>query len=285
MPTHTLRADDSVDLQLHTIYSDGHWRPEELFNYLHGEGFSAVSITDHDTLDHVEELRALGQAHGVLVIPGMEVTTTWRGLSAHLLCYAPRFAGDALAILVKRTEDEQLANTQAVYAELRRRGHLFQHEAGVLAKQGGKVRRPSDNARLLEAHNYAESHEEALAMIRDAGYRQILAPLEDAFTAAHASGALTVLGHPGRSGGEISCFDPPILEELLQVVPLDGIEVWYPLHSEEQVAAYAEFAHKHSLLTSAGSDSHGPKQRLPIKYPASYCAQLLERVGMTVEPA
>lgn len=283
MPTRTLRSDDSLDLQLHTIYSDGQWRPDQLFSYLRDEGFRAVSITDHDTLEHVEELVTLGGAYGLLVIPGIEVTTTWRGLSAHLLCYAPHFVGDALAALIKRTEREQLANTHAVYDELCHRDYAFPRQADVLREQGGQIRRPIDNAQLLESHGYAETQDEALAMIRDAGYQQILAPLEEAIASAHASGAITMLGHPGRSGGEISRFDPPQLTELIQAVPLDGIEVWYPLHTEEQVAAYGAFAHEHSLLTSAGSDSHGPQQRLPIKYPASHYAQLLERVGVAVE--
>jgi len=283
LPIRTLWTDDAVDLQLHTIYSDGQWQPEQLFSYLRDEGFRAVSITDHDTLEHVEELVTLGGAYGLLVIPGIEVTTTWRGLSAHLLCYAPRFVGDALDALVKRTEREQLANTHAVYDEFCRRGYAFPQQADVLREQGGQIRRPIDNARLLESHGYAETQDEALAMIRDVGYRQILAPLEEAVAVAHTSGAITMLGHPGRSGGEISRFNPPQLEELIQAVPLDGIEVWYPLHTEEQVAAYVAFAHEHSLLTSAGSDSHGPQQRLPIKYPASHCAQLLERVGVEVE--
>jgi predicted metal-dependent phosphoesterase TrpH len=282
LPTRTLRADDPIDLQLHTIYSDGHWQPEQLFSYLHGEGFRAVSITDHDTLDHVAKLGALGAAQGLIVIPGIEVTTAWRGLSAHLLCYAPRFEGKALAVLVRRTEREQLANTQVVYDELRQRGYTFQRQSDVLRQQGGRVRRPVDNAWLLEAHGYVETRAEGLAMIRDAGYRQILAPLEEAIASAHASGAVAVLAHPGRGGGEISRFDPPLLEELIQAVPLDGIEVWYPLHTEVQVAAYAAFAHEHHLLTSAGSDSHGPEQRPPVKYPAAQCAGLLERVGVTV---
>ncbi len=285
MPTHHLRADDPVDLQLHTVYSDGQWQPDALFEYLRCEGFHAVSITDHDTLDHIEELVALGAAHGVIVIPGVEVTTTWRGLSAHLLCYARRFAGDALTALVRQTEREQLANTQAVYDELRHRGYTFDRQADALREQGGTVRRPSDNARLLHAHGYVGKDDEALAMIRDAGYRQILAPLEDVVVAAHASGALAVLGHPGRGGGEISRFDPPLLEELIQAVPLDGIEVWYPLHTEEQVAAYLAFANEHHLLASAGSDSHGPRQRLPVKYPAAYCAPLLWRLGVDVSPS
>jgi hypothetical protein len=270
-------------MQLHTIYSDGQWQPRQLFDYLRREGFRAVSITDHDTLDHVDELGTLGAEYGLIVIPGVEVTTTWRGLSAHLLCYAPSFIGDALATLVKRTEREQSANTQAVYDELRCRGYDFPRQEDVLREQGGRVKRPIDNARLLEAHGYVQTRDEALAMSRDAGYRQFLAPLEDAIAAAHASGAVSVLAHPGRGGGEISRFDPPLLAELIRAVPLDGIEVWYPLHSEEQMQAYAACARDHHLLTSAGSDSHGPQKRLPVKYPAAHCRELLERIDLTAE--
>src|SRR5579885_1974405 len=86
LPTPTLRDDDPIDLQIHTVYSDGQWQPDQLFDYLRAEGFRAVSITDQDTLEHVEELVALGAEHKIIVIPGVEVTTSWRGLSAHLLC-------------------------------------------------------------------------------------------------------------------------------------------------------------------------------------------------------
>lgn len=282
LPTRALRADDPIDLQLHTSYSDGQWQPGQLLSYLRREGFRAVSITDHDTLDHVEELQALGAEHGVIVIPGVEVTAAWRGLSAHLLCYARRFAGDALAALVKQTEREQLANTQAVYDELHRRGYAFDRQGDVLREQGGRVRRPGDNAQLLRTHGYAETDDEALALIRDAGYRQIVAPLEAAVEATHASSAMAILAHPGRGGGEIQRYDVPLLTELIRDVQLDGLEVWYPLHSDEQVFSYLAFTHVHDLFRSAGSDSHGPEQRLPVKYPAGNCAPLLARVGVAV---
>jgi len=152
----------------------------------------------------------------------------------------------------------------------------------VLAEQGGAVLRPVDNARLLLAHGDAADLAEALTMIRDAGYRQALAPLDRAVVAAHASGAVAVLAHPGRGGGEIYRFDPPLIDEMLADVPLDGIEVYYPTHTNEQTAAYAALAWRRGLLVGAGSDSHGPQQRLPIAYPARSTAALLARCGVEV---
>jgi 3',5'-nucleoside bisphosphate phosphatase len=271
-----IAADDRIDLQIHTIYSDGQWQPMSLFEYLAQAQFRVISITDHDSMEHIGELQALGAAHGVYVIPGVEMSTNWRGMSAHLLCYAAAFTGDALGRLARGIEADQLANTRAVYDELRRRGYHFPPEDGLPT-------RPIDNARLLQKHDYAATLDDALRMIADAGYRSITAPLAEVVAVAHASGALAVLAHPGRGGGEIHQYDLTVLDALLADIPLDGIEVRYPTYSDEQVAAYSAFAHERSLLVSAGSDSHGPKQRLPVAYPASTCTELLALCGVIVQ--
>lgn len=283
----TLRVagDAAVDLHLHTTYSDGHWSPSALFTQLTQSGLAIVAVTDHDQVAHIPETQWLGAQHGVAVLPATEVTTAWRGRSAHVLCYAPYgigFTGDALARLVAQTEAAQLANTEAVYTTLVDRGYKFPQRADVLSAQGGRLRRPSDNMQLLLAHGYAESLARALDMITAAGYRSITAPIADAVHAAHTSGALAIIAHPGRGDGEIHRYDPPELAALLDEVALDGVEVYYPTHSPEQIAAYEALTTERNLLRSAGSDSHGPRQRLPIGYPAAHIAPLLTRLGVTV---
>ncbi len=276
---------DAVDLQLHTVYSDGEWRPDELLDYLAAHQFRVVAITDHDTLDHTDALVALGDERGITVIPAVEVTTRWGEHWADLLCYAPvssGFTGHALRDLVARTRRLQIENTQAVHQELLRRGYAFPRQAEVLATHAGELQRPSDNADLLLRHGYAGSFSEALDIIRDAGFHSIYAPLEEAVAAAHASVAVAILAHPGRQEVEISRFDPPLLAELLHAILLDGIEVLYPTHTPEQVAAYTAFVEDRSLLRSAGSDSHGPGHRLPIPYPAASCRELLVRLGIRI---
>ena len=49
-----------------------------------------------------------------------------------------------------------------------------------------------------------------------------------------------------------------------------------------QAAIYREYAERHQLLTSAGSDSHGPGKP-PIKYRAELSHGLLERVGIQMD--
>ncbi|HEY7848618.1 MAG TPA: hypothetical protein VIC27_01075, partial [Ktedonobacterales bacterium] len=49
----------AVDLHLHTRYSDGAWRPADLFGALAQQGFRLVSVVDHDQFDHLPEVMAL----------------------------------------------------------------------------------------------------------------------------------------------------------------------------------------------------------------------------------
>jgi 3',5'-nucleoside bisphosphate phosphatase len=67
---------------------------------------------------------------------------------------------------------------------------------------------------------------------------------------------------------------------MLAEMPLDGLETRYPTHSEWDTTAYEALARDYGLLTSAGSDSHGPGGRLPIAYPARACGALLARCGV-----
>jgi 3',5'-nucleoside bisphosphate phosphatase len=280
--TVTLHPNDAVDLQLHTIYSDGTWQPEELMRYLAAAGFRVAAVTDHDTLDHTAELVELGERQGVHIIPAVEMSTEWEGRLADLLCFAGAFTSDALADIARRTERLQLENTRAVYRELLRRGYAFPRQRTILARQGGEVVRPVDNAMLLVGHDHAPTVAEALALIGDAGYRSVRADLAETVAAAHTSGALAVLAHPGRGEPPFTCYDADLLDALTATIPLDGIEVRYPLHTAAQMADFDAFAGRRGWLRSAGSDSHGPGQRLPIAYPADVARELLERCGVRV---
>jgi predicted metal-dependent phosphoesterase TrpH len=43
---------------------------------------------------------------------------------------------------------------------------------------------------------------------------------------------------------------------------LDGVEVFYPSHSCDQVALLAEHCERHGLLQTGSADFHGPEHRI-----------------------
>ena len=73
------------------------------------------------------------------------------------------------------------------------------------------------------------------------------------------------------------------LDDLLaEAAGLDGLEVYYPTHSPQQVAFYRRQAEAHGLLITAGGDSHGPKDPLRPR-PAADCAAFLARMGVDLD--
>jgi len=74
-----------------------------------------------------------------------------------------------------------------------------------------------------------------------------------------------------------------LLDQLRSEVPIDGLEVYHPDHSPQQVEMYLNYVQTHQLLQSTGSDSHGHAKQMPIKYRAEISRRLLERVEIHVK--
>jgi predicted metal-dependent phosphoesterase TrpH len=267
---------------MHTNYSDGKWPAQQLIDYLVAEGYDLVSVTDHDRVDMVASIQDLAAEKNLPVLSGVEMSTQWNGNMGHVLCYGFDSEPDYLSAVTEKVVRKQLENTHEVHDELLRRGYAFPREEQVLVENGGKLRRPSDNGRLLREHGYAADWQTALRMIREAGFRTIMADMTETVDAAHRSGAVCLIAHPGRREQAFTFYDPALLDQVRAEIPLDGIEVYHPYHSREIVDAYLEYVNKHNLLLSTGSDSHCIPGRMPIKYRAETSRQLLERVGIEV---
>jgi predicted metal-dependent phosphoesterase TrpH len=110
-----------------------------------------------------------------------------------------------------------------------------------------------------------------------------MADMAQTVEAAHRSGAVCLIAHPGRREQNFTFYDADLLDQLRAEIPIDGIEVYHPYHSPEIVKAYLEYVQKHHLLLSTGSDSHSIPGRMPIKHRAEISQRLLERVGVQVK--
>jgi 3',5'-nucleoside bisphosphate phosphatase len=280
-----LSPDASIDLQLHTTYSDGRWSAEQLFDHLAAEGFDLVAVTDHDRVDTVASVQQLGEQKGVSVLTAVEISAQWRGKMADVLCFGFDPEEGALRVVADHIRQRAAENAQEVYDELERRGYRFPRRDEILAARQGKLRVAHDCAKLLMEHDYVKDWPEAYKIIRDAGYREMKAGLAETVEAVHSGGGIALIAHPGRGKLEplmFTDYTPQWLDELRAEIPLDGIEVYHPTHTPELIATYQSYVEQHNLLFSAGSDSHGPPGRMPIKHRADLCRPLLERVGIEV---
>jgi len=268
---------------MHTTYSDGHWPAEQLLDYLANEGFNLIAVTDHDRVDMVASIQALGAQRNLPVLAGVEMSTDWHGKMGDLLCYGFDPLHNDLQPLTARVVYLQLENTNAVYEKLLQQGYAFPRKDELLAKNAGQLVRPGDIIALLRAHNYASDFRAALKIITEAGYCSIKVNMAEAVEAAHSSGGVCLIAHPGRRESNFTFYSPELLDEVRSEIPLDGIEVYHPMHTPELVETYLAYARQHKLLQSTGSDSHSLPTRMPIKYRAEISRALLERVGIKVQ--
>ncbi len=95
-----------IDLHTHTTprSDDSYLKPDELIAQAKRIGLDAICLTEHDRFWDDEKITELGQRHGLLVLPGVEITTE----EAHLLVFGLNkyVFGMHRASSVKRLVDE-----------------------------------------------------------------------------------------------------------------------------------------------------------------------------------
>lgn len=275
-----LTSNAAVDLQLHTLYSDGTWIPEQLLDYLVGEQFGLVAITDHDRVDTVAALQQLALEKQLPVLVAAEMSASWRDGMTDVLCFGFDASPNALGDVAQDILQRQQENTREVYENLLRKGYTFPQHPNALSAilEKPSSQQPSELVKLLKS----TGEQAAGKIVGEAGCNYATNDIAAIVEAAHRSGAVCLVAHPGREDGFIT-YDIELLDKLRQEAPIDGLEVYYPLHTPEQTAMFLDYAQRHHLLISSGSDSHG-SNKSPIKYPAELSRTLLERLGIRIVP-
>jgi 3',5'-nucleoside bisphosphate phosphatase len=273
-----LSADAAVDLQLHTTYSDGTWLPEQLMDHLVSEGFGLAAITDHDRVDTVAALQKLALEKRLPVLVATEMSALWQDGVTDVLCFGFDASPNALSDLAQEVLQRQQENTREVYEYLLRRGYTFPQQPDALATILEKPSSQQPHALVTLLKSIGE--ESAGKILGEAGCTFVTNDVAAIVEVCHQSGGVCLIAHPGREDGFVT-YNVELLDKLRQEAPIDGLEVYYPAHTAEQTAMFLDYAQRHNLLISSGSDSHG-MNKLPIKYPAELSRTLLERVGIQI---
>lgn len=248
---------DLIDLHTHTTASDGTDSPTELVHKAHAAGLVAVAITDHDTIDGLEEARRAGQECGIRIIDGCELSVRTRYGEVHILgLWLPR---DSSALQERLIELRRLRGERNVLIveKLRSLGCDI-HMDEVLAEGKGSVGRPHI-ARVMVRKgfvpNECEAFEQYLARGCKAWFpKEVLEP-EVAVRLLADLGATVSLAHPFLQGYPVSW-----LEDFVQkLIPygLDTLEAWHSEHSPAQTRLCVDWAKKYGIGLSGGSDYHG----------------------------
>ena len=242
-----------ADLHTHTHHSDGQLAPADLVAKARQHGVQALAITDHDTVDGLEEGLAAGRAHGIEVIAGVELSVTVGDEEIHLLGYFFDPQHEGLQRHLRRFRQHRHRRAEKMVERLGAMDVPLTFEAVLDEAQGGAIGRPHVAAALVRAGHVA-SHQEAFERyIKDGAPAWVAKPrfpAEAALALLHEAGGLGVIAHPGHWTSDA------VLMALVRA-GLDGVEVVHPAHDDTLRRYYRQQARDFGLIETGGSDYHG----------------------------
>jgi predicted metal-dependent phosphoesterase TrpH len=268
-----------IDLHVHSDRSDGVHPPSKLVEMAAERRLTAISLTDHDTLDGVEECISAAEQKGIEAISGVELSAEVDGRDFHVLGYGINPSDEKLQSMLRKFRDTRLRRGYKILEKLNALGISMDAEQVIAGSPDGALGRPHIAKALFEngfVKTYQEAFDRFLADGGPAYVKKYKLDPQQAVEHIHAAGGLAFIAHPGTFIRNVS--------ELVELIALkfDGIEVAHPNHSDSQRAEYEGIASKHDLLTSGGSDYHGfTGKNTPLgvpEVPYSYFERIKERL-------
>ena len=266
------------DLQSHSLHSDGDLAAAQVVENAAAAGVRLLALSDHDTVDGVDEALAAGALHGVRVVPATEISAVDGAYEdLHVLGYGIDHRSSLLneRLLEARADRERRADAMA--ARLRELGFEVDPAPIAARKAAGKpvgrphlaaavLSHPANAARLSEeGHADASSFIPAYLIQGMPGYVARTHPtVQEAIGWIHDAAGVAVWAHP--------FWDIAEGDEVLAALDryrdagLDGVEVFYTAHDREQTVLLADRCEELGMLRNGSADYHGPKHRLFSKF-------------------
>ncbi|MDO8686157.1 MAG: PHP domain-containing protein [Clostridiales bacterium] len=246
-----------IDLHMHTTASDGSLSPRQLVQEAKNAGLSIISVTDHDTIDGINEALEAGEELGVTVIPGIEISTEFKP-EMHILGYFRRENCSRIEDVAARLVEYRNERNPKIILKLNELGLDISMDEVKRASGGEIVGRPHF-AMVLKEKGYAASLKEAFEVFlgtRGLAYfkKEKLTPEEGIMEIKKADG-VAILAHPGLLGIGRESMDE-FVGHLVEW-GLGGIEVYYPEHDEELTQYLERLAVRLGIIATGGSDFHG----------------------------
>lgn len=112
----------NVDLHCHSTASDGALAPAVLVARAYEHGVRVLALTDHDTLEGLDEARSAATALGMQLVNGVELSCTWGGATIHVLGYGFDVNAPALVQAIAQLRDGRWLRSEEISRKLALKG-------------------------------------------------------------------------------------------------------------------------------------------------------------------
>lgn len=244
------------DLHTHTVWSDGDLSAKALVASAASVGVRVLALTDHDTVSGLAEAVDAALVHGIVLVAGVEISTSWQGLGVHVVGLDIDPSYEPLRNGLYRLQETRRARAAAIVEGLAQAGLGDARE--VLVRDGVVSRTHIADWLVDQGHarNRAVAFKRFLAH-GGAGYVGVAwAEMAEVVGWIRGAGGCAVLAHPTRyrlSSGRLQQLVRGFAEaggSALEVVTA-GLDAG-------EIARLARLAEHYRLRASVGSDYHKP---------------------------
>jgi predicted metal-dependent phosphoesterase TrpH len=258
-------AAPTFDLQSHSTCSDGALPPAGVVAAAAAAGVELLALSDHDTVDGVDEALEAAAAHGLGVVRAAELSAIdGEREDLHVLGYGLDHRSDDLRGALERFRADRGARAHRMADALRDAGLELEfpdrgdRPVGRPHLARAAFEHPANRMRLREEGivNFSQLLEAYLVPGASAYRRRTIPSVTEAVDTIHAAGGVAVWAHP--------FWDVDAGEEVLALIDrfaaegLDGVEAFYVTHTAAQTRLVAEHCAERGLLTTGSADFHGP---------------------------
>ena len=264
----------TFDLQSHSIHSDGALAAAEVVRLAAADGVELFALSDHDTVDGLDEAFAEAERHPDLrLVAAVEISSVQdEHEDLHVLGYGVDHTDAALLERLAAFRADRDGRAGRMADALRELGWEIDESTLDARRAAGK---PIGRPHLAQA---VFGHPANAARIADEGLEDFSALLvaylipgapafrrrtfpgvQEAIDTIHAAGGLAIWAHP--------FWDLDHDDEVLATIDrfaawgLDGVEAFYVTHTEHQTLLVADHCAARGLITTGSSDFHGPEHR------------------------
>jgi predicted metal-dependent phosphoesterase TrpH len=252
----------SVDLHTHSVFSDGSLTPAELVRLASTNGVRVLSLTDHDHTGGIDAALEAGNAAGIEVIPGIELSVSYAEFEdIHLLAYYFAWHDAHLRArlesfrIARETRAERILERINVKLAEEGREPIVYHR--VKAQVQGAFGRPHIATALIDRGYVPDMNTAFKAYLIPCNVPKYSLPADEAFALIGQARGLSSVAHP-----RFITSDRARLRQVVQdfrAYGLDGVEAYHNDHDAEARQYFIQLANQLGMIVTGGSDYHGFK--------------------------
>jgi hypothetical protein len=254
-----------IDLQFHSIYSDGYLTPTEVAKFIAGKGVKIAALTDHNTVSGLDEFRTACKKFDVKPITGLEFYVKVGHKKINMLWFNFNDANPALHDVLRDTQVRRRAQVRKSLEKLIKHGFKINTDK-ILDKFHHYI--PINrlvNEVMKEPRNMTKARKDLLTrsprieeILRKYFYNKKINVLHESYISAEriiklkkSIGGQIILNHPGKHNQ----LKRPLLEKIKKL-GFDGIEVLSPHHNLGAIMYAQYMAKEYDFIATGGSDFH-----------------------------